>query len=166
VTRTNAGDITVNNAASVTRPDLIATNGVIHVIDTVLIPPHLAEEHRLRAIALVNHGSVETEMVNYNRAVEYKMEEVGSQEDIEDNSQDIEDNSQDIEDNSQDIEDNSQDIEDNSRDDDGPPSPTDDDSDDAGGNFWAPIEQFFEDVRNMVADVVRNVLGNVGNLFG
>lgn len=33
--------ITINNASAVTSADIIVNNGVIHVIDTVLIPPVL-----------------------------------------------------------------------------------------------------------------------------
>lgn len=36
----DAGSVTVNGAA-VTQPDIVASNGVIHVIDTVLLPPSL-----------------------------------------------------------------------------------------------------------------------------
>lgn len=36
----NAGKVTVN-AAKVTQPDVMASNGVIHVIDAVLLPPDL-----------------------------------------------------------------------------------------------------------------------------
>jgi uncharacterized surface protein with fasciclin (FAS1) repeats len=33
------GSVTLNNTSKVTKADIAATNGVIHVIDTVLIPP-------------------------------------------------------------------------------------------------------------------------------
>jgi uncharacterized surface protein with fasciclin (FAS1) repeats len=33
------GSVTLNNTSTVTKADIAATNGVIHVIDTVLIPP-------------------------------------------------------------------------------------------------------------------------------
>jgi uncharacterized surface protein with fasciclin (FAS1) repeats len=33
------GDIIINNSAKVTITDVLGSNGVVHVIDTVLIPP-------------------------------------------------------------------------------------------------------------------------------
>ena len=36
------GKLTLNGASTVTQADILATNGVIHVIDTVLVPPSLA----------------------------------------------------------------------------------------------------------------------------
>jgi hypothetical protein len=33
------GSVKVNNSATVVQPDVMASNGVIHVIDTVLMPP-------------------------------------------------------------------------------------------------------------------------------
>ena len=35
------GVVTINDA-TVTTPDIMASNGIIHVIDTVLLPPSLA----------------------------------------------------------------------------------------------------------------------------
>ena len=35
------GTVTINDA-TVTTPDIAASNGIIHVIDTVLLPPSLA----------------------------------------------------------------------------------------------------------------------------
>ncbi len=40
------GGVTINGA-SVTTPDVAATNGVIHVIDTVILPPNLVEAAQL-----------------------------------------------------------------------------------------------------------------------
>lgn len=37
----DAEDVMVNDTATVVQPDVIADNGVIHVIDTVLLPPDL-----------------------------------------------------------------------------------------------------------------------------
>ena len=36
------GKLTLNGSATVVIPDILATNGVIHVIDTVIVPPSLA----------------------------------------------------------------------------------------------------------------------------
>lgn len=36
------GNVLINDIAKIIQPDLLASNGIIHVIDTVLIPPGLA----------------------------------------------------------------------------------------------------------------------------
>jgi len=36
------GKLTLNNSATVTTANILATNGVIHVIDTVIVPPSLS----------------------------------------------------------------------------------------------------------------------------
>jgi transforming growth factor-beta-induced protein len=36
------GKLTLNGSSTVSTPDILATNGVIHVIDTVIVPPSLA----------------------------------------------------------------------------------------------------------------------------
>jgi uncharacterized surface protein with fasciclin (FAS1) repeats len=35
------GKLTLNGSATVVTADILATNGVIHVIDTVIVPPSL-----------------------------------------------------------------------------------------------------------------------------
>jgi uncharacterized surface protein with fasciclin (FAS1) repeats len=37
-----AGKLTLNGSATVVHADILATNGVIHVIDTVIVPPSLS----------------------------------------------------------------------------------------------------------------------------
>ena len=36
------GKLTLNDGSTVVTADILATNGVIHVIDTVIVPPSLA----------------------------------------------------------------------------------------------------------------------------
>ena len=36
------GKLTLNGSATVVTADILATNGVIHVIDTVIVPPSLS----------------------------------------------------------------------------------------------------------------------------
>ncbi len=36
------GKLTLNGSATVVAADILATNGVIHVIDTVIVPPSLS----------------------------------------------------------------------------------------------------------------------------
>ena len=37
----DGGKLTLNGSSTVTTADVLATNGVIHVIDTVIVPPSL-----------------------------------------------------------------------------------------------------------------------------
>jgi transforming growth factor-beta-induced protein len=39
----DGGAVTVNGSATVVMPDVLASNGVVHVIDAVLLPPGMAE---------------------------------------------------------------------------------------------------------------------------
>ncbi|MEM9671220.1 MAG: fasciclin domain-containing protein [Bacteroidota bacterium] len=51
ITKTEDG-VTINGDIAVTTPDVMATNGVIHVIDNVLLPPSLRTEPTIAEIAV------------------------------------------------------------------------------------------------------------------